>query len=80
MPVEQRGDKTSFGFWDAIGCSVLIGLQGVIRLCLNPTFQRAADFRQIVDADWSGSWSAQKPAREHFQNGIRDGSRRRPKI
>ena len=47
MP-EQRGDKASFGFCCSIGCSVLISWRSVMRLCLNLTFQPAADFRQIV--------------------------------
>jgi hypothetical protein len=41
--------KPSFGFCCSIGCSVLISWPGAMRLCLNLTFQRAADFRQIVD-------------------------------
>ncbi|THD52539.1 MAG: hypothetical protein E8A46_12560 [Bradyrhizobium sp.] len=41
--------KHSFGFCRSIGCSFLISLRSVMRLCLSLTFQRAADFRQIVD-------------------------------
>jgi hypothetical protein len=47
--------KPSFGFCRSIGCSFLISLRSAMRLCLSLTFQRAADFRQIVDAQWSVS-------------------------
>lgn len=62
--------KHSFGFCRSIGCSVLISLRSVMRLCLNQTFQRAADFRQIV-AGWSRSSSLmrQKPTRDHQRQG-----------
>ena len=56
--------KYSFGFCGSIGCSVLISWPSALRLCLNPTFQRAADFRQIVDAD-RDQLMRQKPARNH---------------
>jgi hypothetical protein len=51
MPVGSAVIGTVFGFGARVRCSILISSRSAMMFCLNEAFQRAADFRQIVDAE-----------------------------
>ena len=53
MPVEYAVIGTTLGFRVRTRSSILNSLRSALKLCLNETFQRAADFRQIVGAECS---------------------------
>jgi hypothetical protein len=54
---------TTLGFGVRFRCSILIGLRSAMKFCLIETFQRAADFQQIVDAECSRLLIHAVPAR-----------------